>query len=258
MEQLNHYLRALRIDCWRASFCAIEQIIGSGLPESSRKYPAWWSNDATPGRQSWAWLDSGFRTMDLDLGRGEITFVRKATERRTAPAIPAERTIDCEAGKTAVTMMSIDKSELFGLPQGYDLALVSCVKTKLQRGAAKDIYISPRFQFSRRIAEARADRWLILSALYGLLAPETLIEYYDETLKGAPEALKRKWAERVFESICRTATANQSILILAGNDYCRHLVPLLEQRGHQVAVPLRGLDQGHGLSRLSTMARECP
>ena len=75
---LNRYLHTMELDSWRTSFEAIEAIIGGALPRSARKYPAWWANDERPGRQSWAWLEAGYRTRDVDVIGGEVTFVRGA------------------------------------------------------------------------------------------------------------------------------------------------------------------------------------
>jgi len=77
-ETLNRHLRSMGLDCWRASFEAIEAIIGDSLPRSARRYPAWWANDERPGRQSWAWLEAGYRTSDVDVLGGEVTFRRAA------------------------------------------------------------------------------------------------------------------------------------------------------------------------------------
>jgi len=77
LEALNRRLRAMSQSRWRVSFGEIERITGSSLPASARRHRSWWANDASsPGRQSWAWLDAGYRTVDVDLARGEMTFER--------------------------------------------------------------------------------------------------------------------------------------------------------------------------------------
>ncbi|MFB3881903.1 MAG: hypothetical protein ACE149_11605 [Armatimonadota bacterium] len=77
LEALNRYLREMGRDRWRTSFVAIEKLTGRRLPESARKYRPWWANDASsPGRQSWAWLEAGFHTVDVDMDREEVTFER--------------------------------------------------------------------------------------------------------------------------------------------------------------------------------------
>jgi hypothetical protein len=47
--------------------------------------------------------------------------------------------------------------------------------------AARDAYTSSHFKAQRRYAEARGDRWVILSAKYGYLDPRNPIEDYDVT-----------------------------------------------------------------------------
>ena len=43
------------------TFSDIEMIIGADLPESARKYQAWWANQNPPSTQSLAWLSAGWR-----------------------------------------------------------------------------------------------------------------------------------------------------------------------------------------------------
>lgn len=60
----------------RLSFDEIEEIISASLPESARRYPAWWANDATAGRQAHAWLSAGWKTAQVDLAGKRVTFMR--------------------------------------------------------------------------------------------------------------------------------------------------------------------------------------
>ena len=63
------------------------------------------------------------------------------------------------------------------------IGIVACSKTKLATPApAKDLYTSPLFKAARAYCERTYDRWFILSALHGLVEPETVIEPYDVTL----------------------------------------------------------------------------
>lgn len=66
------------------------------------------------------------------------------------------------------------------------LAIVPCGKTKIWSRnflagpiPAKDAYVSPLFKLHRRYAESFAADWRILSAWYGFLHPEHLIEDYE-------------------------------------------------------------------------------
>jgi hypothetical protein len=257
MEPLNRHLRDMASDQWRPSFYAIEQIIGTKLPNSARNHEAWWSNDAAPGRQSWAWLDAGFRTADVSLSRGEVRFYRQitATSKRSegqSESIGLHKT-------SYVTAPSLEKLKQRQEKLGrYDVALVSCVKSKQEYAcAARDLYISPRFRLSRSIAENHADHWFVLSARYGLVDPNDVISPYEQTLKTAKMTARREWAQKVYEAICDRVPTDSTILLLAGFDYAGQLVPLLRHRGHRVVQPLEGLTQGRGLSLLSRMAAVC-
>lgn len=57
---LHRRLVSLTGRTWRASFTEIEQVLGFGLPDSARLYPAWWSNGGGHSH-SLAWEAAGFR-----------------------------------------------------------------------------------------------------------------------------------------------------------------------------------------------------
>ncbi len=60
------------------SFSEIEKILGKPLPTSAFRHNAWWSNEVKGTHtQSNSWMDSGYRTKDLDLNMQRVTF-RKA------------------------------------------------------------------------------------------------------------------------------------------------------------------------------------
>lgn len=57
---LHRQLTSLTGDTWQASFTEIEQVLGFGLPDSARLYPAWWSNGGGHSH-ALAWEAAGFR-----------------------------------------------------------------------------------------------------------------------------------------------------------------------------------------------------
>ena len=74
---LGQFLSTYATHSWRASFAELEQVLGFALPNSARKYQAWWANEIE-GRhvQARSWLDAGFETADLDLRGERVTFRR--------------------------------------------------------------------------------------------------------------------------------------------------------------------------------------
>ena len=87
------------------------------------------------------------------------------------------------------------------LPEA-DLCFVSCAAKKLARpAAAKDLYMSPWFVKARRLVEAQGWPWFILSAKYGLVAPEEEVAHYEKTLNDMGVAERRDWARKCWRPL---------------------------------------------------------
>lgn len=74
-------------------------------------------------------------------------------------------------------MSEVENSEMRA---GYaELCLVSCVSKKNDYPClARDLYVSPWFVGARRYEESLGVPWYILSAKYGLVAPDQVIAPY--------------------------------------------------------------------------------
>lgn len=132
------------------------------------------------------------------------------------------------------------------------IAFVSCVKTKADSARpAEQLYISPWFVMARRYAHAIADRWFILSAAYGLVEPDRVIEPYEKTLNKMPIAERRGWAKLVTKQMDLAGVRGNEAIVLAGINYRRHLNMALLDRFAEVEVPMEGLMLGQQLSWLS-------
>ena len=131
------------------------------------------------------------------------------------------------------------------------LYLVSCVSKKLAVPApAKDLYTSPLFLKARAYVESLGQPWQILSAKYGLVHPEQVIDPYDLTLKAMGVADRRRWAERVMSQLQPHLDGVGEVVFLAGMDYRKFLEPQLVAQGIRVAVPMQRLKIGEQLSWL--------
>ncbi|MCY3810549.1 MAG: hypothetical protein OXH15_01980 [Gammaproteobacteria bacterium] len=131
------------------------------------------------------------------------------------------------------------------------LFLVSRVKTKRSRpGKAKEIYVSDWFRKARALVEREGCAWRILSAKYGLVHPDDVIEPYEKTLVAMRAAERRNWAGTVLEALEPCLAEADRVVFLAGERYRELLEPSLRSRGIVVDVPMRGLSQGRqGLAR---------
>jgi hypothetical protein len=123
--------------------------------------------------------------------------------------------------------------------------LVSCVSAKRSRPLpARELYCSDWFVTPRDYVEAQAEDWYILSAKYGLVEPDEVIEPYNETLSDISSAERRAWAERVAGQVRPKCREEPEIVILAGQAYREHLLLILQSWRCRVRVPMKGLRIG--------------
>lgn len=129
------------------------------------------------------------------------------------------------------------------------VVLVACCGQKLEgRHPAKDLYQSQLFKKARAWAEKNGDRWFILSAKYGLVAPDEEIDEYDVTLNDATKEYRKDWAERIAAQL--TPFAGCKLVVLAGKNYCQDW----PERFVNVDRPMKGLGIGKQLGWLTGQA----
>lgn len=85
-DGLYEHLRNRPGTQWLADFEHIERILGSSLPPSAYRYPAWWANQSGAGHiQSAAWQRAGWRTARLDLERRRVAFEKFGEQAAAEP-----------------------------------------------------------------------------------------------------------------------------------------------------------------------------
>jgi hypothetical protein len=132
-----------------------------------------------------------------------------------------------------------------------EIALVSCTKSKKDsESKPKELYMeSQLFRKVRRYVEREQDNWFILSAKYGLLeADGRPISPYNSTLKDSSKEEKKEWSRQVFQGLKENDLLDENLVIHAGKDYYKHLVPLLENANVNYRIPPEGLSYGERLS----------
>ena len=146
-----------------------------------------------------------------------------------------------------------------GLASRVDLALVGCVKTKLEgRHKAKDLFISPLFIGRRARAETLGAPWFVLSAKFGLLAPDREVDTYDVSLNSASSTERRQWSARVLGQLRESfgSVEGKTVEVHAGANYRNFgLVQGLRSQGARVIVPLEHARQGEQLAWYNDQAR---
>lgn len=128
------------------------------------------------------------------------------------------------------------------------IALVSCSKNKQEKlCTAEEMYAKSNLfrKASNYVKNSTFDNWFILSAKYGLLRPETLIEPYDLTLNDFGKEELMKWSNGVFNLIMEYPVTE--VNFFCGKFYRKYLIPFLEFVDIKCNVPLQGMGIGHQL-----------
>jgi hypothetical protein len=94
-----------------------------------------------------------------------------------------------------------------------------------------------------------------LSAKYGLLDPNEMIDPYDLTLKGASKQFKSEWAFKADEQIRNSIDRKKRLIILAGDDYYAPLIEANRDGALTFVAPMRGLSLGNRLVFLNQCIR---
>lgn len=132
------------------------------------------------------------------------------------------------------------------------VGLVGCVKSKLSVPApAEELYVSPLFRGRRAVVQRTCDRWFILSAAHGLVAPQQVLDPYDVTLNSVGRRQRRDWAVQVLCQIDVefAGLATAVFEVHAGSAYTDHgLVDGLQAGGATVELPVAGMALGQQLA----------
>ncbi|RXT35183.1 hypothetical protein B5V03_35460 [Bradyrhizobium betae] len=111
------------------------------------------------------------------------------------------------------------------------------------------MYVSPLYRKSLQLTELWGVPFYILSAKYGLLRPDELIEPYEQTLKTATKKEKQEWAQRVDKQLRELQT--KDFIVLAGDDYFAPLVEAGSSDPLNYFTPMRSLSLGTRLAFLN-------
>lgn len=135
------------------------------------------------------------------------------------------------------------------------IVLISCVSQKNNFPCkAKDLYISPLFIKSLKYAkQLNPDKIYILSAKYGLLDSEKIVEPYNMTLKDFSKKEKLEWAQKVLIDLHeQTSLRKDEFIILAGSVYCENLLKHIKN----YTLPMGNLPIGKRLKWLTENTQE--
>lgn len=126
------------------------------------------------------------------------------------------------------------------------IVFLSCVKSKRNVSCrSEEMYVSDLFKKSLQYARSlNPDHIYILSAKYGLLELDDVIDPYELTLKTMSEKDRKVWAYKVckqFES--KGGNYNEKAVFLCGLPYRKYIMT----KFHDREIPCEGLGLGDQL-----------
>src|SRR4051812_35889898 len=125
------------------------------------------------------------------------------------------------------------------------IAFVACSKTKGNlRAPAAALYVSPLFRKSLLAALRLAKRTYILSAKYGVLALDDVMDPYDRTLKNMSVAERGTWGETTGAQLAEVLRRGDTASLYAGEEYIAPLRETITKLGCRIDLPLGGLSLG--------------
>lgn len=152
------------------------------------------------------------------------------------------------AAERAAAAARLERLRALGRP--VRVALVGCGKSKLEgEHPARQLYTGALTRLALTYGERIADEAWILSALYGLLHPDRLVESYDKRLSTRSDE-RQCWQQGVRTSLHNAYPGLPlHLIVLAGRDYAAAITSY--DSTWSAEFPLEGLQLGHRLSWLA-------
>jgi hypothetical protein len=125
------------------------------------------------------------------------------------------------------------------------IGLISCAARKNEgTHKASELYASDLFRKAFTYCTKHYDTVFILSAKYGLLAPDDMIRSYNITLKTFTKEQRHLWALGVASALRKRIKATDTIYFHCGKAYC---TPLDRMIPNVHIKPLEGISIGKQL-----------
>lgn len=123
------------------------------------------------------------------------------------------------------------------------LVIVTCGKQKIwekhpEMGAVKaaDAYSSPYFRAKKKLALATRCDWMILSAKYGFLSPDTKIENYDVTFDSKQHISDAALSQQVKE---KHLDIYSRVIVIGAKIYYEYVKKAFKEVNCQFSFPLK-------------------
>jgi hypothetical protein len=135
-------------------------------------------------------------------------------------------------------------------PVTSDIVLVGCSSSKAPTARpAAELFTGPAFTRARDLAATSGKPWYVLSAKFGLLAPDEVVAPYDVYLGKQSARYRSAWGTWVVAQLGERHELSGAVLeVHAGRAYAEPLLAPLAAAGATLVQPLAGLRQGERLA----------
>lgn len=134
------------------------------------------------------------------------------------------------------------------------ITVVPCGARKAKTSQpAKDLYVGAYFKKARAAAEALGYPWLIMSALHGLVKPDTVLDPYEQAIAGVDIAYLRGAVHRQVQA---GMLGRRSVIVdFTPEAYHRIIADAVGKPGAGLFVrPLHHLGQGQAMHVMGLIA----
>lgn len=144
--------------------------------------------------------------------------------------------------------MKLGKNTENGMTQNFDYIFLSCVKKKKNYSCkATELYDSDFFKKALKYAKQFNCKIYILSAKYGVLEENDIIEPYEKTLNNMKVEERKNWGELVLQQLqTKNFNFEANTVFLCGENYRKYII----QNFKNAHTPLKGLGIGKQLQWL--------
>jgi len=137
------------------------------------------------------------------------------------------------------------------------LIILGCSgKKRNNRSPASDLYLSDRFTIGRNICKEYSEKWLILSAKYGLIDPSAIVDPYDLTLSDLDNRSVEKWVIEVSNDIKSVLLEKQPVIFIGDPTYFKDVSKNLIKQNIIIYIPFKHISKFRRCEWLKGCLRE--
>jgi len=134
------------------------------------------------------------------------------------------------------------------------IAFIGCSATKRSSACiARELYQGNIFKKALRLCEKlKYDKIFILSAKYGLVLIDQIIDPYEQTLNKITISKRKEWSKKVMWQLKEKIQLTDELTFYCGKNYYFYIAQWLPNKKN---YPLKNLSMGYSLQELNKLLK---